>query len=53
VGRNVQETLRLLRALRTGALCPEGWTPGQPTLSARAIPVGPGDTGWLAGIPGS
>ena len=33
VGRNVAETLRLLRAYRTGELCPVGWQPGQPTLS--------------------
>ena len=55
VGRNVQETLRLLRALRTGELCPEGWTPGQPTLSAPAAPPAPPDpsrAGWLPGVPG-
>lgn len=52
VGRNVQETLRLLRALRTGALCPEAWAPGQPTLSARPAPD-PTQTGWLSGVPGS
>jgi peroxiredoxin (alkyl hydroperoxide reductase subunit C) len=34
VGRNVDEVLRTLRALRTGDLCPAGWTPGQPTLAA-------------------
>jgi len=34
VGRSVEETLRILRALRTGELCPEGWRPGQPTLTA-------------------
>ena len=33
VGRNVEETLRTLRALKTGALCPVAWQPGQPTLS--------------------
>jgi peroxiredoxin (alkyl hydroperoxide reductase subunit C) len=33
VGRNVEETLRLLRALRTGDLCPAAWHPGTPTLS--------------------
>ena len=49
VGRNVQETLRLLRALRTGELCPEGWTPGQATLSTRPDPARPG---WLPGVPG-
>ena len=36
VGRNVEETLRTLRALRTGELCPVAWKPGQPTLSDRA-----------------
>jgi alkyl hydroperoxide reductase subunit AhpC len=36
VGRNVEESLRLLRALRTGELCPESWQAGQPTLSASA-----------------
>jgi peroxiredoxin (alkyl hydroperoxide reductase subunit C) len=34
VGRNVEETLRLLRALRTGELCPATWAPGEPTLTA-------------------
>jgi peroxiredoxin 2/4 len=34
VGRNVEETLRLLRALRTGELCPVSWQPGQLTLTA-------------------
>jgi peroxiredoxin (alkyl hydroperoxide reductase subunit C) len=33
VGRNVDETLRLLRALRTGDLCPAAWHPGTPTLT--------------------
>jgi peroxiredoxin 2/4 len=32
VGRNADETLRTLRALRAGALCPAGWQPGQPPL---------------------
>jgi peroxiredoxin (alkyl hydroperoxide reductase subunit C) len=32
VGRNVEETLRLLRALRTGERCPVGWAPGKATL---------------------
>ncbi len=35
VGRNVEESLRLLRALRTGELCPENWQPGQEMLSQR------------------
>lgn len=34
VGRNFDETLRTLRALRTGELCPVAWRPGQATLSA-------------------
>jgi alkyl hydroperoxide reductase subunit AhpC len=44
VGRNVDETLRVLRALRTGELCPVAWQPGQSTLSghdewlAKALP---------------
>lgn len=44
VGRNIQETLRTLQALRTGELCPVGWKPGQNTLTtyddwlARALP---------------
>jgi peroxiredoxin (alkyl hydroperoxide reductase subunit C) len=40
VGRNVDETLRLLHALRMGELCPASWRPGQPTLSARAVTEG-------------
>jgi alkyl hydroperoxide reductase subunit AhpC len=28
VGRSVEETLRVLRALRTERLCPSGWEPG-------------------------
>ncbi len=35
VGRNVQEILRTLQALRRGELCPEGWTPDQPTLTEQ------------------
>jgi len=31
VGRGVEETLRVLRALRTGRLCPADWKPGEPT----------------------
>ena len=38
VGRNVDEILRTLRALRTGAVCPVGWEPGRPTLSG-ALPA--------------
>ena len=35
VGRNVEETLRTLRALQTGELCPVSWQPGQALLSNR------------------
>jgi alkyl hydroperoxide reductase subunit AhpC len=31
VGRSVEETLRVLKALRTGKLCPSGWQPGEQT----------------------
>jgi peroxiredoxin (alkyl hydroperoxide reductase subunit C) len=34
VGRSPDETLRVVQALRTGALCPVGWKPGEPTLKA-------------------
>jgi peroxiredoxin (alkyl hydroperoxide reductase subunit C) len=34
VGRNPEETLRTLQALRTGELCPVSWRPGERTLSA-------------------
>jgi peroxiredoxin 2/4 len=34
VGRSAAETLRVLRALRTGELCPASWQPGQPHLLA-------------------
>jgi len=34
VGRNADETLRTLQALRTGELCPAYWRPGTPTLQA-------------------
>jgi alkyl hydroperoxide reductase subunit AhpC len=33
IGRDVGETLRVLQALQTGALCPANWRPGQATLS--------------------
>lgn len=33
-GRNVDEVLRTLQAVQTGALCPAGWRPGEPTLVA-------------------
>ena len=32
VGRNVDETLRVLTAFQTGELCPVAWNPGQKTL---------------------
>lgn len=32
VGRSVDETLRVLEALQTGALCPLGWHPGEKTI---------------------
>ena len=31
VGRSVEETLRVLKALRTERLCPSGWKPGDST----------------------
>jgi len=34
VGRNTEETLRVLQALQTGELCPVDWRPGEETLSA-------------------
>jgi alkyl hydroperoxide reductase subunit AhpC len=49
VGRSVDEVLRVLRAFRTGAMCPANWAPGDPTLTieddwlARVFPdlIGP------------
>ena len=32
IGRDVNETLRVLQALQTGGLCPVNWKPGQKTL---------------------
>ncbi|MBB5172249.1 peroxiredoxin [Texcoconibacillus texcoconensis] len=32
VGRDVDETLRVLQALQSGGLCPANWKPGQDTL---------------------
>jgi len=32
VGRSVEETLRVVRALQTGRLCPAEWHPGDPTF---------------------
>ena len=34
IGRDVDETLRVLQALQTGGLCPANWRPGQETLQA-------------------
>jgi peroxiredoxin (alkyl hydroperoxide reductase subunit C) len=34
VGRNVDEVLRTLDALKTGGLCPANWRRGQPTIHA-------------------
>ena len=34
VGRNPEETLRVLQALQTGELCPVNWHPGERTLIA-------------------
>jgi len=34
VGRSVDETLRTIRAFKTGGLCPIDWKPGQATLKA-------------------
>lgn len=31
VGRSVEETLRVVRALRSERMCPAGWKPGDPT----------------------
>jgi alkyl hydroperoxide reductase subunit AhpC len=35
VGRSVDEVLRILRAFRTGALCPADWAPGSATLTSE------------------
>jgi alkyl hydroperoxide reductase subunit AhpC len=37
VGRNVDETLRVLDALQTDELCPCNWQKGQPTLSQPSL----------------
>jgi alkyl hydroperoxide reductase subunit AhpC len=34
VGRSVDETLRVVAALQTGALCPSDWRPGERTITA-------------------
>jgi alkyl hydroperoxide reductase subunit AhpC len=36
VGRSVEETIRVLRALQTGELCPVEWVPGEETLGKAA-----------------
>ncbi len=36
VGRNPQETLRVLDALQTDELCPCNWTAGEETLQPQA-----------------
>lgn len=57
IGRNVEEVLRIVRALQSGKLCPAGWKPGDdagpayndwlekvfPTLSRKAIAEVSGD----------
>jgi alkyl hydroperoxide reductase subunit AhpC len=35
VGRSVEETLRVLKALRTERLCPSDWKPGEATGELR------------------
>jgi len=42
VGRSVDEVLRVLRAFRTGALCPADWSPGEATLTS--------DDDWLESV---
>lgn len=32
IGRNAKETLRVLKALQSGGLCPADWAPGDSTL---------------------
>jgi len=36
VGRSVEETVRVLKALQTGELCPVEWEPGEETLGKAA-----------------
>ena len=33
IGRGVEETMRMLKALQSGKNCPADWTPGQQTLA--------------------
>ncbi len=42
VGRSVDDVLRVLRAFKTGALCPADWAPGDPTMT--------GEDDWLAKV---
>ena len=42
VGRSVEEVLRILKAFRTGALCPADWSPGEATLTS--------DDDWLESV---
>jgi alkyl hydroperoxide reductase subunit AhpC len=42
VGRSVDEVLRILKAFRTGALCPADWSPGEATLTS--------DDDWLESV---
>jgi peroxiredoxin (alkyl hydroperoxide reductase subunit C) len=42
VGRSVDEVLRILKAFRTGALCPADWAPGAATLTS--------EDDWLAKV---
>ena len=44
VGRNPQETLRVLDALQTDELCPCNWQPGRRGAEARRLTSGPGET---------
>ena len=37
IGRSVTETLRIVRALRSGRLCPADWQPGDPSQAPGAI----------------
>lgn len=39
VGRSVDETLRVLKALQTGGLCAAGWTAGSDTLHPEEVPA--------------
>jgi peroxiredoxin (alkyl hydroperoxide reductase subunit C) len=42
VGRSVEEVLRVLRAFKTGAMCPADWAPGDPTMT--------GEDDWLGKV---